>query len=276
MSQVVYHKMKTTKVRLAVARANESSALKVVQSQKAMLEMVQRNMESALSQLEKCRHGVKEISKTLSESEEKFEIFLRIEGKSTESARCKNESPSGGLKLGESVPITICVSVDAEAPDHLDKENKDDERSDADSPFTSNLQEVPHEAATDVKLSSCTGRISPSPRQANDRLPLTRTTREVDSSRSRQAAVAMMRPKESEQHLVSKLRNLSSGSKMILREIILSAVLHPKGEVDPDMLSKLTSKEAGLTNRAIFNAVNVAKMRHKSRIGRDAMTRCRK
>lgn len=58
---------------------------------------------------------------------------------------------------------------------------------------------------------------------------------------------------------------------MILREVVLSAVIHPKGEVDKKMLKRLTSKEIGLPRRVVLNAVALARMRHRKNMSRDAM-----
>lgn len=60
--------------------------------------------------------------------------------------------------------------------------------------------------------------------------------------------------------LQKQLLNLGAEAKLILREAVLSAILHPKGEVDPRMLRRAISK--GLPRRAVLNAAALARSRN--------------
>jgi len=195
--------MSEARQRLSIAKTKELAALKLVNSQRDMLEMMKKNMAVAQSQLESSQRAVKEAMQLLKAAENNRQ--LRIDENTT-----VDHSP---------IQVQFHPSITAHA-----------------------AQEI----------------VSPplhqSQQQQSSSLPS--SLRSEASSKSRSRSV--------EPQLKSQLLNLRPEAKMILREVIMSAILHPTGKVDPSMLQH-AMKVGRMSKQVIMNAVEVARMRHRKK-----------
>lgn len=274
----------TAKIRLAAAKTNESSALKAVSSQRAMLEMMMRNMAVAQSRLKSSQREVMEAEKLLEEAEKRMEAsFLMVD-----RFRFAGDAQGSYAAIARAVPVTSSDEPNT-APEAEGFHTGMKQTTATTNIVTPNQEHTTHPSIDQAAIDQATQLPWPSMGVEPRRVSLAITDQVESSSlttspsQDRRAASAdsasqipRSPPARQQQQagssgissspnavatLQKHLLNLGSEAKLILREVVLSAILHPKGEVDPKMLQRAIEK--GLPRHAVLNAAALARSRNR-------------
>jgi len=249
--------VEAARLRFAEAKSQESLALDIVKSQRALFEMIKRNMAKAQAKLDSSRREVKAAEMML----EKAIIY----GNSSDDCIKERRISDEGKTRYKNLDLSSAGATSSNGAEAEGETDFGDNRVMASTTSGMGMKRassgIADATSTDQQTKTLTAQspMLPSPRYITDG----DNPRPLGQNYTPKLNTRRRNHPSQEPKLQLELLNLSPEAKMILREVVLSAILHPEGKVEPGMLER--ARECGLSDKAVQNAVSVARIRVKKK-----------